>query len=61
MTAIQDILRVGTSAQALALTGKNIELAKKSDKNLGDFVKTATTSIVGIPLLQLQSQLIGGL
>ena len=61
MTAVQDILRVGVSAQALGLVGENINLAKKSDKKLGDFVKTAATNIVGIPLLQVQSQIIGGL
>jgi len=61
MTAIQDILRIGVSAQALALAGENIKLVKKKDKSVGDFVKTGATNIIGIPILQVQSQLIGGL
>lgn len=64
MTTTQDILRIGVSAQALNLAGANLKVAsnnlkKKNKKPLKNIVKLAATNIMAIPLLQVQSQMIG--
>jgi len=56
---IKGILRAGTAAQAGALALHNVRLAKSKQITSKKLVKTATTNIVGIPLLRAQSQLIG--
>jgi len=61
MTAISSILTVGRMAQATALLGHNISLAKKKNKTAKDFIGVATTNLVGIPLLTTQAQLASGL
>lgn len=61
MTATQNILRAGVAAQATALAAQNLKERKSKDKPLKDLLKKATTNIVGVPLLQTQSQLIGRL
>lgn len=58
---LKSILRAGTAAQATALASHNIKLAMSKKKTPRRFIKTATTNIVGIPLLQTQSQLIGAI
>lgn len=64
---IKPLLRTGVSLQALALAGRNLAVSKKlldkkrSQKPLKRITKAAVTNIIGIPLLQTQSQVIGGL
>ncbi|HEX9740624.1 MAG TPA: hypothetical protein VGA29_07600 [Ignavibacteriaceae bacterium] len=59
MAAIHDILRAGVAVQSTALLGKNVKLAMKKKIRTKDMLKTGMTNIIGIPLLQTQSQLIG--
>jgi len=61
MTATKSIIDTGITLQATALVGENVRLAKKKKKTTKDFVGTATKNIVGIKLLQVQSQLASGL
>jgi len=61
MTAIQDILNVGVTAQAGALAGSNVKMLKKSKITTKDMVKTSIRNIVGINLLRAQGNVIGGL
>ena len=56
---VKPILQAGVALQAVGLLGENIKVAKKpSTKGI---IKAGVTNIVGVPLLQIQSQLIGGL
>jgi len=61
MTAVQDIMHVGVTAQAGALAGENIRLLKKKEITTKDMVSTGMKNIIGVRLIQLQSQVIGGL
>ena len=61
MAVTQDILNVGLTAQALALTGTNIALATKKDKTVKDFLKVGTANIVGIPIIGAQADIIAGI
>lgn len=60
MIAVQSILRAGVAVQAagLALNNLGLDTKKPSTKSI---VKKGVTNLIGIPLLQTQSQLIGGL
>lgn len=58
---VKGILNVGVAAQAVALAGHNLKLVTKKKKTTKDFLKVGITNIVGVPLLQTQSQLIGKL
>ena len=59
MAAVHDILRAGVAIQSTALLGENVRLSMKKKIRTKDILKTSMTNIVGIPLLQTQSQLIG--
>ncbi len=60
MTAIQDILRSGVAIQAGALAVSNLDLLKKKkESQTKRLLKAGVRNIVGIPILQTQSQLIG--
>lgn len=61
MTAVGNILSIGRDAQALALLGQSVSLARKKKKKAKDFVKVGVTNIVGLSLLRTQAQLASGL
>ena len=63
---IKPILQVGLAIQATSLVGQNVvasrrllDKKRKRQKPLKTITKTAVTNIIGIPLLQVQAQLIG--
>lgn len=63
---IKSILQVGLAIQATSLVGQNVvasrrllDKKRKNKKSLKTITKTAVTNIIGIPLLQIQAQLIG--
>jgi len=61
MIDVKPILNVGVAAQSAALLGENVRLAKKKKVTTKDMVSTGMKNIVGVPLLQAQSKIIGGL
>lgn len=60
MIDVKPILRAGVAVQAASLATSNLKLikGKPSTKKM---LKAGTTNLVGIPLLQAQSQMIGTL
>ena len=58
---IKSILSVAPTLQAAGLAAHTAKKATKEDMGLGDIVGSATTIIVGVPLIKTQFGLIGGL
>lgn len=61
MTTVQEILRSGIAIQAAGLSGENMKLLKKKKITSKRLVKTGIKNIVGIEMLKLQSQVVGGM
>ena len=61
MTAATAVLSLVPLAQSTTLLAQNIKLAKKKDKDVGDFAKVGVQNIVGIELIKLQGDIIGSL
>jgi len=47
--------------QATSLVGHNLKVVKKKDKSVKDILGLGVTNIVGVSLIQAESQLIGEL
>ncbi len=60
MSSVNSILNLGLSLQAVALLGKNVEAVKNKNKLKG-ITSAAVTNLIGIPLLQAQARIIGGI
>jgi len=57
----KDIARLIPTMQSLALVKENIKVAKKKDKKEKDLISLATKNLVGVSLIQAESQLIESL
>ena len=56
---VKPILRAGVAAQAATLALQNVRVLKNKKPSSRRLLKAGVTNIVGIPLLRIQSQLIG--
>ncbi len=60
MAATSDLLGLARTAQAAALLGENVKLAKKKDKSVKDFLKVGTENIIGTNLIKIQADIAAG-
>ena len=55
------IARLIPTIQAASLVGHNVKVATKKKKTTKDILGLGVTNVVGISLIQAESQIIGGL
>lgn len=61
MTAVKSLAKLAQVSQALALTGKNLELIKKKKRTTKDLLGLGVTNIIGIGLISETGKIISGL
>lgn len=58
---LKDIANLIPTANSLALVSHNLKVAKKKKKNSKDLVGLGVTNIIGVDLIKIQADIIGGL
>ncbi len=59
MSGAKAILNLVPLAQSVAILSENVKLAKKKDKDVGDFLGTSVKTLVGLELSKETANLIG--
>jgi len=61
VTNYKSILGIVPTIHAASLAADMAKASKKRDKSGGDLIKAGTKALVGVPLIQVEAGLIGGL